>query len=120
MSEWMPGDAEAAAAVQAMEEIYGRKEQTGLAITPDVCRRDGMDRVYFSRKHGDRIRVVVLQRVGDDGMDPSSRRWNVADAFAVCIWGERDPKPAVRPQRVGPLDELARMAEMWCRLGQWR
>ena len=118
--QWMPGDSEAAAAVEAMEEIYGRSSETGLAITPDVCRRDGMDRVHFTRRDGDRIRVVVLQRVGDCGTESSSRRWEVADAFSVCVWGERDPLTAVRPRRIGPLDELARMAEMWCRLGQWR
>ena len=116
---WMPGDNEAKAAVEAMEELYGRSAETGLAITPDVCRRDGMDRVHLSRRDGDRIRVVVLQRVGDDGTDSSAGRWAVLDAFAVCIYGERDPITAVMPRRVATLDVMARSAEMWCRLGVW-
>ena len=116
---WMPGDDEAAGAVEAMQEIYGRAAETGLAITPDVCRRDGMDRVHVSRRDGDRIRVCVLQRVGDDGMEPTARRWEVTDAFSVCQYGERDPLVAVRPRRVGPLDEMAVMVERWCRLGVW-
>ena len=116
---WMPGDNEAKAAVEAMEELYGRSAETGLAITPDVCRRDGMDRIHFTRKDGTRIRVVVLQRVGGDGMDATAGRWNVADAFLICVFGERDPITAILPRQVDTLDRMARMAERWCRLGVW-
>ena len=109
-----------AAMAQTTSEQPSAPAETGLTITPEVCRRDGMDRVHLSRRSGDRIRVVVLQRVGDDGTEASARTWAVLDAFAVCIWGERDPLTAVLPQRSGPLDELAGMAERWCRLGVWQ
>lgn len=114
---WMPGDAEAAAAVEGMQEIYGRN--TALTITPDVRRRDGLDRVILSRLSGDRIRIVVLQRVGDDGTDSSAGRWNVSDAFAVCQFGAREAIVSRPPALVDRLDVMAAAAERWCRLGAW-
>jgi hypothetical protein len=115
--EWMPGDDEAAAAIAAMQELDGR---TGLAITPDVRRTNGMDRIHLTRDDGDRIRVVILQRVGGDGTDSSARRWVVVDAFAVCSWGHRTALVSRPPIRVGALDDMVRMAERFCRLGRWQ
>jgi len=117
---WMPGDDEAAAAVEGMEAVYGRASDTGLQITPDVSRADGLDRVYLSRADGDLVRVVVLQRVGGDGTESSSRIWEVADALCIWISGDRGPIRSASPLLTSTLDVISGRAEMWCRRGVWQ
>lgn len=107
------------AAVSGMTETYGVQADLALAITPDLNRPRGPDRVLLYREGKARSRCVILHAVGTDGL-PGRRAWRVFDALEVRHIGPLGlSKDTPLPVSIGPLEKILEMAAAWCRSGRW-